>query len=231
MRRKFRSIYWTWVYLLYSYIHVSEKNMYVFVNMSLQKYYNLLEILGWPKSSFICEMLWKNPNEFFGWQNITEQRPHHFSALGTGFMEDNFSMDWEVGGWFCKIQAHYIYCALYFYFVAVSWYSPWRRKWQPTPVFFPGKSHGWRRLAGYSPRGLKESDTAEQLHLTHDFLPWLMGASSCSYESQCHLLSGRRCSSDSNATVGSTVNSCLFQAYSTVIQLCILGLFFFRIKC
>ena len=159
MRRKFRSIYWTWVYLLYSCIHVSEKNMYVFVNMSLQKYYNLLEILGWPKSSFICEMLWKNPNEFFGWQNITEQRPHHFSALGTGFMEDNFSMDWEVGGWFCKIQAHYIYCALYFYFVAVSWYSPWRRKWQPTPVFLPGKSHGWRRLAGYTVHGVSKSRT------------------------------------------------------------------------
>ena len=55
--------------------------MYVFVNMSLQKYYNLLEILGWPKSSFICEMLWKNPNEFFCWQNITEQRsPSFFST-------------------------------------------------------------------------------------------------------------------------------------------------------
>ena len=26
---------------------------------------------------------------------------------------------------------------------------PWRRKWQPTPVFLPGKSHGWRSLAGY----------------------------------------------------------------------------------
>ena len=30
---------------------------------------------------------------------------------------------------------------------------PWRRKWQPTPVFLPGKSHGWRRLAGCSPWG------------------------------------------------------------------------------
>ena len=30
---------------------------------------------------------------------------------------------------------------------------PWRRKWQPTPVFFPGKSHGQRNLVGYSPRG------------------------------------------------------------------------------
>ena len=28
---------------------------------------------------------------------------------------------------------------------------PWRRKWQPTPVFLPGKSHGQRRLVGYIP--------------------------------------------------------------------------------
>ena len=28
---------------------------------------------------------------------------------------------------------------------------PWRKKWQPTPVFFPGKSHGQRSLVGYSP--------------------------------------------------------------------------------
>ena len=32
---------------------------------------------------------------------------------------------------------------------------PWRRKWQPTPVFLPGKSHGQRSLAGYSLRGQK----------------------------------------------------------------------------
>ena len=41
---------------------------------------------------------------------------------------------------------------------------PWRRKWQPTPVFLPGKSHGQRSLAGYSSRGHKESDTTEQLN-------------------------------------------------------------------
>ena len=40
---------------------------------------------------------------------------------------------------------------------------PWRRAWQPTPVFLPGESHGQRSLAGYSPRGHKESDTTEQL--------------------------------------------------------------------
>ena len=36
---------------------------------------------------------------------------------------------------------------------------PWRRKWHPTPVFMPGKSHGPRSLVGYSPWGRKESDT------------------------------------------------------------------------
>ena len=39
-----------------------------------------------------------------------------------------------------------------------------RRKWQPTPVFLPGESHGQRSLVGYSPRGRKESDTTERLH-------------------------------------------------------------------
>ena len=39
---------------------------------------------------------------------------------------------------------------------------PWRRKWQPTPVFLPGEFHGQRSLVGYSPWGRKESDTTEQ---------------------------------------------------------------------
>jgi len=32
---------------------------------------------------------------------------------------------------------------------------PWRRKWQPTPAFLPGKSHGPRRLVSYSPLGCR----------------------------------------------------------------------------
>ena len=40
---------------------------------------------------------------------------------------------------------------------------PWRRKWQPTPVFLPGAFQGQRNLMGYSPWGLKESDVTEQL--------------------------------------------------------------------
>ena len=42
--------------------------------------------------------------------------------------------------------------------------NPWSRKWQPTPVFLPGESHGQRSLVGYSPKGHTESDTAEQKH-------------------------------------------------------------------
>ena len=41
---------------------------------------------------------------------------------------------------------------------------PWRREWQPTPVFLPGKSHGQRSLEGYSPWGRKELDTTERPH-------------------------------------------------------------------
>ena len=38
---------------------------------------------------------------------------------------------------------------------------PWRMAWQPTPVFWPGESHGKRSLVGYSPKDHKELDTTE----------------------------------------------------------------------
>ena len=44
--------------------------------------------------------------------------------------------------------------------------DPRRKKWQPTPVFLPGKSYGQRSLAGYSPKGCKELD------MTEDTLDW-----------------------------------------------------------
>ena len=46
---------------------------------------------------------------------------------------------------------------------------PWRRAWQPSPVFLPGESHGQRSLAGYSPRGFIELDTTER-RSTHTVL-------------------------------------------------------------
>ena len=49
--------------------------------------------------------------------------------------------------------------------VAKSWtrlsdftFTQWRRKWQPTPVLLPGKSHGQRSLVGCSPWGREELD-------------------------------------------------------------------------
>ena len=44
-----------------------------------------------------------------------------------------------------------------------SWMGkiPWRRKWQPSPVFLPGEFHGQRSVVGYSPWGCTESDRTE----------------------------------------------------------------------
>ena len=44
-----------------------------------------------------------------------------------------------------------------------SYNKLWRRQWQPTPVFLPGKSHGWRSLVGWSLWGCKELETTERL--------------------------------------------------------------------
>ena len=52
------------------------------------------------------------------------------------------------------------------------WKIPWKRKWQSTPVFLSGKSHGQRSPAGYSPWGHKELDTTE--HNTAHFLLQLL---------------------------------------------------------
>ena len=48
----------------------------------------------------------------------------------------------------------------------LGWEDPlisWRRKWQPTPVFLPGKSQGQRSLVGCNPWGTEELDTTQQL--------------------------------------------------------------------
>ena len=50
----------------------------------------------------------------------------------------------------------------------------WRRKWPPTPVFLPGKSHGLKSLVGYSPWGHKGScatECAGAASLRYSFLP------------------------------------------------------------
>ena len=47
--------------------------------------------------------------------------------------------------------------------------GPWRRKWQPTPLFLPGESQGQRSLEGYSLWGHTESDMTEATQHTHTF--------------------------------------------------------------
>ena len=48
----------------------------------------------------------------------------------------------------------------------LGWEDPWRGEWLSSPVFLSGDFHGQRSLAGYSPWGLKESDTTERLSLS-----------------------------------------------------------------
>ena len=48
-----------------------------------------------------------------------------------------------------------------------GWGRSLRRKWQPTPVFLSGESHGQRSLEGYSLWGRKELNTTERLTHIH----------------------------------------------------------------
>ena len=65
-----------------------------------------------------------------------------------------------------SINASFFYMTIYI--------TPWRRKWQPTPVFLLGESHGQKSLVGYNPWGCKELDMTEQLtHTLYNYLPWL----------------------------------------------------------
>jgi len=47
---------------------------------------------------------------------------------------------------------------------SLDWEDPLEKEMATTPVLLPGKSHGQRRVVGYSPWSLKESDRTEQLH-------------------------------------------------------------------
>ena len=66
----------------------------------------------------------------------------------------------------------------------------WRRVWQPTPVFLPGKSHGQRSLVGYSPWAHTDSDMTE--HASTHTWAWgrrngtdLLGSKDCTQFVPC----------------------------------------------
>ena len=55
---------------------------------------------------------------------------------------------------------------------------PWSRKWQPTPEFLPGESHGLSSLVGYSPKGYRVGHDRSDLAHTHASLgrcSWRVG--------------------------------------------------------
>ena len=56
---------------------------------------------------------------------------------------------------------------------------PGRRKWQPTSVFLPGKSHGQRSLAGYNPWGLRVRCNCAHTHLAFRHSAYLQNIKSC----------------------------------------------------
>ena len=65
-------------------------------------------------------------------------------------------------GFPCALAGKESTCNVGIWVRSLGWKSPWRREQLPSPEFWPGEFH---RL--YSPWGLKESDTAERLPLTH----------------------------------------------------------------
>ena len=63
---------------------------------------------------------------------------------------------------------------------------PWRRKWQPTPVFLPGKFRGQRSLVGYSPWGRKEQDTTKTTQHVCTIYSWFTIL--CSFLLYCKMI-------------------------------------------
>ena len=57
----------------------------------------------------------------------------------------------------------------------------WRRKWQPTPVFWPGESQGWQSLVGCRLWGRTELDTTEVTQQQQQQLLAILSISLCTY--------------------------------------------------
>ena len=70
-----------------------------------------------------------------------------------------FSSSWQRWWWLISI----LWLLAVLVFITFSKKRSRRRRWHPTPVLLPGKSHGWRSLVGCSPWGREESDTTERL--------------------------------------------------------------------
>ena len=84
----------------------------------------------------------------------------------------------EMVGWYCQLKGHdFVQETPSCGFDPWVRKIPWRRAWQPTPVFLPEEPHGQRSLAGYSPwvaksqTRLKRPSTAQRMY--GDILLWV----------------------------------------------------------
>ena len=105
------------------------------------------------------------------WMHCHTQCPWHCCRppLTHTSAGDCWTLTGKAGSVSCGVTAPFFWVLVHTRYVWALWASlagmgfdpwvgkgPWRRKWQPTPVFLPGKSCGKRNLVGYSPWGLKE---------------------------------------------------------------------------
>ena len=98
--------------------------------------------VGQNSFGFLRTFVWKNSNELLGQPDTLPELPRWLSGKEST----------------CQYRRHKKHR-----FDPCVGKIPWKRKWQPTPVFLSGESHGQRRLAVNSPWGCKKSDTTERL--------------------------------------------------------------------
>ena len=97
-----------------------------------------------------------------------------------------------------------------FTYLRASQEPRWRRKWHRTPVFLPGKSHGQRSLAGYSPWGHEELDvTYTKLPPPQTLRTWT--------RKECVVFSWPKTSSAARSAVGEFLNRVIFTSPALLI--------------
>ena len=100
--------------------------------------YHYMGMVGFSK---MCYLLWHS-----------HRKNKYFPLYRANFLDKDFPGGSDGKEFTCQ-------CRRYWRLRFDPWVRKisWRRKWQPPPVFLPGKSHGQRSLAGYSPWGSKDS--------------------------------------------------------------------------
>ena len=143
-----------------------------------------------PPQVYTCSPSWTPPPTSLPVPSlgvVSVHQPQASSIMHWTWTGDSFHIWYHICNLFSKrnsesttAQLQILYYPHYLIEKILASQFSWRRKWQPTPVFLPGESHGKRSLVGYSPWGCKESKTTERL--THTQF------SKCDYSSHGTLL-------------------------------------------